>query len=211
MVWNDISKIFLASIASIGGIAGLIVVGIKISVDLIAERLQKKYELQLSKELEKLRYGLDKKNYVSKVRFDKEFVIYQELSEKVMNMVIDNIKLFPLHDEVPKEEDERRKLFIERIENAIQSYNAASRAINANAAFIPKEFYDIYNDVAIRCRQQISFYRILVINPKRDEASHFLSDEHDKCFTRNEEISEMFEEIMSKVRERLDLLDVYER
>ena len=207
---NDVWKIILASIASFGGIAGLIVVCIKISVNIIAERLQKKYELQLSEKLEKLRYGLEKKNYISKVKFDKAFIIYQELSEKVMNMVYDNIKLFPLHDEIPKAEDERQKFFIERCENAIQSYNAASRALNTNAPFILKEIYNQFNNLAIQCRQQISFHKLLVINHRSNEASQYLSDEHDKCFERNEEISDKLEEIISKMREYLDSLDVLE-
>ena len=45
-------EIVLAVLASIGGISGLILIVIKFSSNIIADRLSKKYEMKLSKEME---------------------------------------------------------------------------------------------------------------------------------------------------------------
>ena len=204
-------KIVLAATASVGGIAGLIVVSIRFSVKFIAERLQKKYDLRLNKEFEKLRSGLDKKNYISKARFDKEFVIYQELSEKILDMINTNVMLFVRVDRLPQGKDDVQKIYIQRYDSAVQSYNAASRAIYANAPFIPKEFYDLFCDVRKKCVQQISEYQIFKIDLMCGEMRTDLKDEYGKCFDRSEEISEKLDEIILKVRDYLSSLDVYEQ
>ncbi|MCL1875904.1 MAG: hypothetical protein FWF87_06560 [Synergistaceae bacterium] len=114
MTWGDICKIASLVFASSGGIGVVFVCFVKLAGNTIAERLQKKYELKLNKELEKYIATLDKKNYISKARFDKEFIIYQELSEKVYYMVGDNTELFKVFDSVPKEEDERKIFYDKR-------------------------------------------------------------------------------------------------
>ena len=55
--------------------------------DLIADRLSKKYQLQLDKEIERFKTELNTKEYVSKTKFDAEFRMYQELSEKNVSIV----------------------------------------------------------------------------------------------------------------------------
>ena len=53
MEWADIWKIVLCAVGSAGGIGTIIVLVIKFSANTIAERLSKKYEAKLQKELEK--------------------------------------------------------------------------------------------------------------------------------------------------------------
>lgn len=59
MSWADIWKIILAALASVGGVGGLIILVIKFSSNLIAERLSQKYQLSLQKELEKYKAGIE--------------------------------------------------------------------------------------------------------------------------------------------------------
>ena len=82
MEWTDIWKIILCAVGSAGGIGAIIVGVIQFSANRIAERLSQKYEVKLQKELEQYRATLDSKRYISQVRFDKEFEMYQDLSEK---------------------------------------------------------------------------------------------------------------------------------
>lgn len=89
MSWADIWKIILAALASVGGVGGLIILVIKFSSNLIAERLSQKYQLSLQKELEKYKAGVENKTYISKARFDREFSMYQDLCEKNITMVYD--------------------------------------------------------------------------------------------------------------------------
>lgn len=50
---NKIIEIVLAVMAAFGGVSGIIIICIRISSNFIADRLQKKYSLQLDKEFEK--------------------------------------------------------------------------------------------------------------------------------------------------------------
>ena len=84
---NEVSKVVLAVLTSVGGISGLLILTIKISVNTIAERLEQKYSLKLDKELEKYKSNLDNKIYISKTKFDTEFNIYRELSKVFFEMV----------------------------------------------------------------------------------------------------------------------------
>ena len=80
MSWEDICKIILAALASVGGVAGLIVLAVKFASNIIADRLSQKYEIKLQKDLEEFKSNLSKKEYVSKTKFDKEFSLNRELS-----------------------------------------------------------------------------------------------------------------------------------
>ena len=60
MSWADIWKIILAALASVGGVAGLVVLAIKSASNIIAERLSQNYELKLQKELEAFKSTLTK-------------------------------------------------------------------------------------------------------------------------------------------------------
>lgn len=82
-VWNTA----FAIIASFGGAAAIICAVIKFSSSIIADGLSKKYQLEIDIKLEKIKSELENKNYVSKVRFDREFEIYQELSERRLELV----------------------------------------------------------------------------------------------------------------------------
>lgn len=77
MSWEDVWKIILCAISSAGGIGIVIIAIIKFSASRIAEKLSKKYEMKLQKELEKYKSGFDNKIYISKTKFDIEFDLYR--------------------------------------------------------------------------------------------------------------------------------------
>ena len=74
-----IIQIAIAVVITSGGISGIILAVIKFSSNIIADKLSKKYELKLNKELEKYKSNLDSKIYITKAKFDKEFELYQQL------------------------------------------------------------------------------------------------------------------------------------
>ena len=86
MSLNDILKIALTIIGCFGGVGAIVSATVKFTSEKIAERLEKKYELRLNKELEEFKNKLEK-SYVSKTRFDTEFSIYRQLSESTVIMV----------------------------------------------------------------------------------------------------------------------------
>lgn len=95
MSLNDILKIALTIIGCFGGVGAIVSATVKFTSEKIAERLEKKYELRLNKELEEFKNKLENKSYVSKTRFDTEFSIYRQLSESTVIMVKEVSQLFP--------------------------------------------------------------------------------------------------------------------
>ncbi len=65
----------------------VIVVILPMVIPPLREMVIGKYKSSLDKILEKEKANNDRKNCVSKVRFDKEFEIYQEMSDKALEEV----------------------------------------------------------------------------------------------------------------------------
>ena len=63
---GEIGQIVSACIISAGGVGGIILAVVKFSCNSIAERLSKKYELKLSKEMERYKAGIENKVYIAK-------------------------------------------------------------------------------------------------------------------------------------------------
>jgi hypothetical protein len=133
-VLDIIMEVALACVVSAGGIGGIIVAVVKLSVASIEKRFERKY----TEKFAIFQSDIDKKKYISQVRFDAEFEIYKQLSRKYGELVlqiivkasnIDKNKLDDMQDE----------------EIGIVNYLAyqAVSEVYASAPFIQE---DIYND-----------------------------------------------------------------
>jgi len=78
-LWEFIGAIFI----SLGGLAALITFAMKFGAKIIENRLSAQYELELSKKLEEYKNQLEGSQYISRAMFDKEYVIYQDLSKQL--------------------------------------------------------------------------------------------------------------------------------
>ena len=76
-------------IAEAGGIALVSLILIKFFGRKIVDAVASKYEQVLTKQLELYKSNLNDKEHISKTRFDKEFEIYLELSQKNLTLVYD--------------------------------------------------------------------------------------------------------------------------
>ena len=65
---NIILQIAIAVVISAGGISGILLAVIKFSSNIIADKLSKKYEFKLNKELEKYKTHLNSKIYITKIK-----------------------------------------------------------------------------------------------------------------------------------------------
>lgn len=79
MTFEQIGSIVIACIVSAGGIGGIIIAVIKFTSEIIAKRLEQKYEMRISEILERYKANLENSTHISKALFDKEFEIYQSL------------------------------------------------------------------------------------------------------------------------------------
>lgn len=208
MSWDDIAKIILGIIASVGGIGTIVCFVVKFASEIIADKLSKKYELQMTKAIELYRDKLDKKNYISKARFDKEFEIYQKLSEKALDMTFANYVLFPVHDSVPPTEEEQKVFFNDRYTKAVQTYNDANRTIKASAPFIPENIYRLFSELRDDCCKQIDDFAVFFLEPDYQDNRRELKDDYKECKRRTRVITEKRDEIIGELRHYLFTLDV---
>ena len=69
---DKIGEIILVILTSVGGISGIIIIAVKFCSNIIAKRLEEKYSLKLSKELELFKSNIENKIYM--MLGSKEFV-----------------------------------------------------------------------------------------------------------------------------------------
>ena len=208
MTWTDICSIVLWVIGGLGGIGAVFTAVIKFSSNIIAERLAKKYEINLQKEMEKYKIELSKKDYVSKTRFDAEFKIYRDLSKTFCTAVKDISVLIPSgFTWKPAEEDAQKKYEDDCYQTAHSSVVAAQNSLYSCVAFIPEDFFKGYEDILKLCKQQLNVftfrYNVLTFGTGKEKNS--LSSED---YKRTDEINDMWMKHNAVIREYLSNLDV---
>lgn len=207
MTWKDV---VLAIIVSAGGVGGLITLAVKFCANIIADHLAKKYTLELDKELEKYKSDLENKIYISKTKFDTEFSIYRELSKSFFEMVKDITLMIPTgFAKYPADKEQREKYEHSLYVKAQKSTALAQDALNANAPFIPEDFFKQYNEILERCKIQITTFEnrwnVLYLAPQCEKEA--FSKEDYEC---SRLIRAQYEKLTSSVREYINKLDVTE-
>ena len=174
---------------------------------------QKQIEEQKSefaKEIENLKAKNDKLNYISKTQFDAEFKIYQELSEPIYDMFFEVLQLFPIGIySVPEDEKERKDFYEKRYNCARNNFLVFQKKLYVYAPFIPKHIYDMFDNFKKETSTQISWYPDFILNPDKEVVSE-LKAEKRKCWERTIQLQKQYEEIIIKLREYLQTLQVTE-
>lgn len=207
MDWDTALGVCASVIVSFGG-AGAIIRGVaKFLVNRIADRLQEKYELKLSKELESFKTILGNKSYVSKTRFDTEFQIYRQLSEITVTMVKEVSQLFPTFTRDTRNDYEAYK---EKYDIALEKVVSFQDALAANAPFIPGEIYLIFRDLETKCKTQLDDFIDFRL---KSDAKKNIADcgaAYREVWARTRELQTDLDTIIQKLREYLANLEVIE-
>ncbi len=167
---------------------------------------QRKKQLDYDKKLEDYKRTIEKKNYVSKVRFDAEFKIYRELSqvfseaiEGVHGIIPTDAAYYPVGEE--QRQDYVQHLFIQFTK---ASYNA-QKTLFANAPFISKEIYDKFDEIMDLIRTQSEVYNEANLETTLSNAEGEITDEDSK---RTRVIDEKFAQLTAEIREYLSNLEI---
>ena len=211
-------------LASLGGAACIVVLTIKFAGNMIAERLSKKYDLKLEKELEsfksalnkeqldfqgtldqkleKLKGTLEKKNYISKARFDAELQTYRELSKTFFDMIMAVGTAIESPDTNMYVDIEDSQQYISKCNDFLNtqidnSFKAAYNALNYNALFICEEFYDAYKDILTLTIKQIQLLE------SKEERINEINELNDRAVEKHTHLNQ-------KIRDYLLNLDVIE-
>ena len=208
MDWDEIWKIILCAVGSAGGIGVIIVVSIKWSANIIANHLSKKYEVKVTKELEKYKTGLENKIYISKTKFDVEFALYRDLSKSFFAMVKDITRMIPAGlAYYPANKEDREKYENELYDKALASTVSAQDYLSSNIPFIPESLYNQYEEILQLCRLQLGEFeeRWNVYSDLTQEDKNRIPHE---AFQRSRDIREKFDQLNKDLRKYLSSLDV---
>jgi len=221
MDWDDVFRIIAAAIAAVGGSAAIVVFTAKWLSERIAERLKAKYQLEMDKELEKFKGDIkletekelesfrgrtQKKNYVSRVRFDTEFEIFRRLNVAFAELNQSMYFLYPVEilftpspcSDAKKEYDNKA------YDRACTAFNTAVNELNGNAAFISYDLYTKFRKILELCKRQLNDHTLV----NGIETNNIPPDFCNDVCTRTEEIAKKYKDLISDIRIYLASLDV---
>lgn len=155
MEWEAVFKIIGAAVLSAGGMGAIIVACVKFASGIITDRMMKKYEARLSKEIESYRHDLEleieeyrqkaeRLTFVTQKQFETEFDIYQNLFDALFDFSVHTAQLYPIMDWLPADENEKKEIYKKRHRDYCDSFNRFSETLEKSAPFIPKTNYDLF-------------------------------------------------------------------
>jgi len=178
-----------------GGIGGAVVSCIGNWV--VNKKLQaQKYEHD--KQLESLKSKLGKKNTVHKLQFEKEFQLYGELWEALVDVRSTAI-ITPFLDKMPNGQAPY-DVYKERYEIAVDAFNKAKNLFEDHRPFYHDDVSKITRDLLSQCRGYIgSVGRML-------RSENFDDELHDKADDLLKKVPEAIDEIEKVIKGRIGLL-----
>lgn len=213
IAWIEVLKIVAGVIAALGG-GGAIVAGLSSWLGKVwADRLMVKETAKFREDLERLTKQLERKNYVSKVRFDAEFAMYQELSKVFFDVVVAQNDLFTYYqfDVTLPDKTAQQELCKKRYEAARIAYNSAIASLHKNSPFIDKDFFDRFNDILRDIKLQLFHYPSFYVAEDAAETKRECKTVFDECSKRTNEIDDRMKNLCADLREYLKTLDVLDK
>lgn len=183
------------------------------------KRIENKYDeklesikVELDNQREKYKSTLEKKNYVSKKRFDTEFSICREIAVACHKMVNDVYFVYPTFAHVPADPDARKK-YEERVyAKAQKSYNSFMELISGSAPFIEKNIYNDLCNLGKLCRENLDTFAYRWDRSFMGDwnTSKEKADLESEAYERTREITDKNELIIEHLRQYFSELDVNE-
>ena len=202
MFWTTVFKIVTAIIFSFGGAGAIIVAIIKFCVDKIADRLEQKYELRLSQELETFKSKLESKSYVSKTSF---VAAVGKANFVTADMVKEVSQLFPRFTKDSRTDIETYK---SKYDTAFDKVIVFQDLLTSNAPFISEDMYSAFHVLEEKCKEQLSDFVDFRLRPDADEYRAECKDDYKSVWKRTDEIQKELASIIQTLRKYLSTLEV---
>ncbi|MBQ9503492.1 MAG: hypothetical protein IJU93_00625 [Lachnospiraceae bacterium] len=220
MNWGDVWKIVLTAVASFGGAGAIITVVSKYLSDFLTEKMLKKYQSKLDKEIESYKHELeieiekmkaqnDKVNYVTQRQFDTEFAAYEKIFECMFKFSVYTRQLYPAFEWQITEKEKRKGVFTQRWDDYKEAFNTFSETIEINAPFIPEDIYEMLVKMRSLANEIATNYEYIRIED-REEDRAFNREEALKKYPKEDQLEEMVKQSKVKVRDYLGTLRIYE-
>lgn len=170
----------------------------------------KQFQSSLDKALEDKKSVNERKNYISKTRFDTEFEIYRQLSKdsfatvKLISRLIPyGLVSVPVFNTEGEKDEYDKKIYKE----ASDAFLIMQDNLQINAPFIKEELYDGYNEILALCNCQLHVFQqrwnLSFVGVCKDDKLPTTED-----YERTKEMQDKFDDLNKKVREYLASLDV---
>ena len=206
---QEIISVAGAIILSVGGAGGIILAISGFISKRIANYIDEKYKQRLSKELERYKSSLDNCRYITKAQFDKEFEIYHLLSKAYFSMIV-LLSSFT-HDSLQLKElpEENVKMKIDEFMRMGESVAIAQNTLFENAAFIPENLYEKYEEIYEKAIDLFWVYekRLREFSFGNASVESLVTSENK---TTMELINTDFSELNKQLREYLNKLNIVE-
>ncbi len=213
MDWKTIAEIAITFSAAVGG-GGAVFIGIvKWASNIIADRLSKKYEMQMTKEIEQYKAEVGKKQHVSIATFDAEFAIYRDLCKAFSEFLQDLFTLIPISEkslpdrQIPMNPDEYASTSKEIFFHALSASAKSKDLLTANKPFIPKEIVNSFYIILDLTDQQLIRFseRYNKLVPGEPQEKMTLSNDD---FAVSQKIWEQWNAISDSIRDYLRSLEI---
>ena len=175
-------------------------------------RIKEGQKAEFQKQIETLKATKEKYNYITKIQFDAEFKIYQELSASCFQMFYCESQLFNelnnyyVNDPIDNEE-ERKKQQKERYINAQNAVVEFQNTLYKYAAFITEEMYERYKNFKKMNSDQVIDYSNMYIYDIVDNQKEYRKNGIKNCYQKSKDIENEFEEITKELRNYLNSLN----
>ena len=161
---------------------------------------------KIKKEFEKLEkeHELLNRDYIKKVHYEEMFKIYKDMSQKLFDMAVDCLSLFPPGlDYLPENDtEEKQRIFIKRYNKACDTFNSFTKSLYANAPFFDEKVFDLLYKFREDCNLQIVWYPDLVLQSSKSIAKENLKQK-EECYKRSAEIHKELEDCIKFIRLKL--------
>lgn len=205
---NQIFEVAGSILVSLGG-GSVIVLGLsswlgKVWANRILENEKKAHQLeienyksQLAISLEQIKSLNDKALYISKVQYDKEFQIYQDIWEKLHDCIVETLDLCSKVQSSPVDNDEKEKWIQDKYSKFVVKYNEYSRTIDRYAPFYREDFYQSFVSIRNSCATVGRDFKTYILDAEYGMAyfqqTHKLMPDHE------------FEEVYNKISQELEV------
>lgn len=153
---------------------------------------------------------LDRKNHISKARFETQFLVFQELSKCIFYMYSSIVKLFPAFEYIPKDPDDLENYRNEVHKSAQENYNKYTETLYKSTPFLSDEqIFLILEEFRKKCQIQLNTYYDLywgVLKQSGIEAEEYIVNY--KLRLKSVELRDEMDNIYKRIREFINSQEI---
>ena len=218
MDWKTVWEIVGTAVLSMGGAGAIIAAVTKYAANHLSEKMLKKYDAKLSKDLEEYKHELEletekykKKtenlNFVTQKQYDKEHSAYQALFDNMVKFSRCTSALYPVLEPAYANEEEKRERNKQKYNSYIDAYNEFLYILEKNAPFIPEIHYNKFVEIKDMAREIGAMYDFFKIDCDHDYSTERNKDNRENTL-KTMEFNNKIDEVKKAIRDYLASLKV---